>query len=239
MPDKRFTDRPWPEVWRIHEITGIVILNSIDLTMATSMHYCEVCRFELREQGYRRHAVSVFHKKAKLIRAMLERNCITHAEIARRIGLSRERVRQLALRMGFSDGKSRHAICRIERRRKAMPEFFVKAKERGFAVEPLGRKSAYINGMICVQRQACWRAVGQRGYEYKYLSIRRPSIRFDICAWRLPDGPFLILPKKLVGFRQTVFTPKESDHPGTAITSHHYREYIERWSLLEQARDAE
>ena len=201
--------------------------------MASSMHYCEVCRLELKERGFKRHAVSVFHRKAKLIRAMLERNCITHAEIARRIGLSRERVRQLALQMGFADGKSRHAICRIERRRKAMPEFFVKAEERGFQVEPLGRKSAYINGMICVQRQACWREIGKRGHKYAYLSIRRPVSQFDICAWKLPDGRFLILPKKLVGFRQTVFNLEKSDHhPGSSKTSHYYREYIEGWSVL-------
>lgn len=120
-----------------------------------------------------------------------------------------------------------------------MLEFFVKAEERGFAVEPLGRKSAYINGMICVQRQACWREIGQRGYKYTYLCIRRPITRFDICAWKLPDGRFLILPKKLVGFRQTVFNPEKSDHPGSAITSHYYREYIERWSLLGEPAQTE
>ena len=200
--------------------------------MANPMHYCEVCRLELKERAFKRHTLSVFHRKAKLIRAMLERNCITHAEIARRIGLSRERVRQLALRMGFADGKSRHAICRIERRRKAMAEFFVKAEEHGFAVEPLGAKSAYINGKICVQRQACWRNIGKRGYQYTYICIRRPVSRFDICAWKLPDGRFLILPKEQVGFRQTVFNAEESSHPGSATTSHYYREYIERWNVL-------
>ena len=200
--------------------------------MANSMHFCEICHFELKERAFKRHTISVFHKKAKLIRAMLERNCITHAEIARRIGLTRERVRQMALRMGFANGKSRHAICRIERRKKAMPDFFVKAEERGFQAEPIGRKSAYINGMICVQRQACWREIGRQGYKYIYLCIRRPESQFDICAWKLPDGRFLILPKELVGFKQTVFTPEESDHPGTAKTSHYYREYIERWSVL-------
>ena len=206
--------------------------------MPNSMHYCEVCRFELEKRAFKRHTLSVFHKKAKLIRAMLERNCITHAEIARRIGLSRERVRQLALQMGFADGKSRHAICRIERRRRAMAEFFVKAEERGFPVEPLGAKSASINGKICVQRQACWHEIGRAGYKYTYLCIRRPVSRFDICAWKLPDGRFLILPKKLVGFRQTVFNPEESEHPGTANSSHYYRECIERWSLLGEPRSA-
>ncbi len=206
--------------------------------MPNSKRYCQTCRFELDKRGFSRHTLSVFHRKAKLIRAMLERNCITHAEIARRIGVTRERVRQLALQMGFADGRSRHAICRIERSRKEMAEFFLEAQKRGFEVEPLGRKSAYINGKICVQRQACWHDIGKGKYKYTYLSIYRPTGRFDICAWKLPNGHFLILPKKLVGFTQTTFNPKESESPGTANSSHYYREYIERWNLLGRPRRA-
>jgi len=200
--------------------------------MPDNMRYCETCRFEVKKRGFKRHTLSVFHRKARLIRAMLERNCITHAEIARRIGLTRERVRQLALQMGFADGRSRHAICRRERRKKAMAEFFVKAEERGFEVEPLGAKSACINGKICVQRQACWHTIGKNKYKYTYLSIYRPTGSYDICAWKLPDSQFLILPRKLVGFTQTTFNPEESEWLGTARSSHYYREYIERWSLL-------
>src|SRR2546430_2326295 len=89
--------------------------------------------FNFDNRGFKRHTLSVAHRKTKLIRAMLERDCITHAEIAGRIGLTRERVRQLALKMGFADGRSRHAICRVERRRKEMAEFFVAAQQRGFS----------------------------------------------------------------------------------------------------------
>jgi len=196
------------------------------------MRYCQTCRLELDKRGFHRHTLSVVHRKGKLIRAMLERDCITHAQIARRIGLTRERVRQLALKMGFADGRSRHAICRMERRRKEMAEFFVQAQKRGFEVELLGTRSAYINGKLCIQRKACWHDIGTSGYKYTYLSIRQPRSRFDICAWKLPDGRFLILPKKLTGFRQTTFNPEESEHQGTASSSHYYRQHIERWSLL-------
>ena len=206
--------------------------------MPNSMRYCQTCRFELNKRGFKRHTLSVVHRKGKLIRAMLERDCITHAEIARRIGLTRERVRQRALQMGFADGRSRHAICRMERRRKEMAEFFVEAQKRGFAVELLGKKSAYINGKLCVQRNACWHDVGSSEYKYTFLSIRRPSVKFDICAWKLPDGRFLILPKKLTGFAQTTFNPEESDRLGTNSSSHYYRDYIERWSLLGRPRRA-
>src|SRR6267143_1023790 len=194
--------------------------------MPNSMRYCRTCRFELDKRGFSRHTLSVFHRKAKLIRAMLERNCITHAEIARRIGVTRERVRQLALQMGFADGRSRHAICRMERRRKEMAEFFVEAQKRGFAVEPLGTRSAYINGKLCVQRKACWHAIGKSEHKYTYVSIRQP------------DGRFLILPKKLAGFKQTTFNPEESEYLGTASSSHYYRQHIERWSLLGRPRRA-
>jgi len=201
-------------------------------TMPTSVRYCQTCRVELSQRGFKRHTVSVFHRKAKLIRAMLERNCVTHAEIARRIGLTRERVRQVAQQMGFADGRSRHAICRMTRRQKELAAFFAKARERGFPVEPLGTRSAYINGMLCLQRLACWHQSGKGKYKRTYLCVHRPAGRFAICAWKLPDGRFLILPEKLVGFKQTSFNPEESERPGTASSAHYYREYIERWSLL-------
>jgi hypothetical protein len=124
----------------------------------------------------------------------------------------------------------------MERRRKEMAEFFVEAQKRGFAVELLGKKSAYINGKLCIQRQACWHDVGRSEHKYTYLSIFRPAGRFDICAWKLPDGRFLILPKELTGFRQTTFNPEESDRLGTNSSSHYYRDYIERWSLLGRPR---
>jgi predicted XRE-type DNA-binding protein len=204
--------------------------------MPNYMRFCQTCRFKVNESRFKLHTRSVFHRKARLIRAMLERNCITQAEIGRRIGVTRERVRQLALQMGFADGRSRHAICRMARRKKEMAEFFVEAQERGFQVEPLGTRSAYINGQLCVQRQACWHDMGKGKHKYTYLSIHQPTVRFDICAWKLPDGRFLILPKKLVDFRQTTFNPEESERLGTASSSHYYREYIERWSLLGRPR---
>jgi hypothetical protein len=204
--------------------------------MPNYMRYCQTCRFEVHKGHFERHTLSVVHRKAKLIRAMLERDCITHAEIARRIGVTRERVRQLALQMGFADGRSRHAICRMARRQKEMGEFFVQAQKRGFPVELLGTRSAYINGKLCLQRQACWHDIGKGKYRYTYLSIHQPARRFDICAWKLPDGRFLILPKKLAAFKQTTFNPEESERLGTASSSHHYRQYIERWSLLGRPR---
>jgi hypothetical protein len=217
----------------------LLYCNLNECAMPNSKRYCQTCRLQLDKRGFKLHTLSVLHRKAKLLRAMLERNCITHAEIARRLGVTRERVRQLALQMGFADGRSRHAICRMERRKKEMAEFFLEAQKRGFAVEPLGTSSGYINGKLCLQRKACWHDIGTSQHKDTYLSIRQPEVRFDICAWKLPDGRFLILPKKLIDFSQTTFNPEESDSPGTASSSHHYRQHIERWSLLGPPRPSQ
>src|SRR5437660_426503 len=184
--------------------------------MANTKRYCQTCRLVVDNRGFHFHAISVVHRKGKLIRGLLERDRITHAEIARRIGLTRERVRQLAMQMGFATGRSRHAVWRMERQRKTMGEFFVQAQKRGFEVELLRPRSAYINGKLCIQRKACWHDLRQNKYKYTYVSIFRPAGEFDICAWKLPDGRFLILPNKLMAFRQTTFKAEESKHPGTA-----------------------
>src|SRR5258708_31337772 len=114
------------------------MLRMDERVMTNALRYCQTCRLEFSRGGFMRHRLSVLHRKGKLIRAMLERDCITHAEIARRIGLTRERVRQLALLMGFAAGRSRHAICRMERRKQEMPQFFLEAQKRRFPAEPLG-----------------------------------------------------------------------------------------------------
>lgn len=219
------------QVWRCYDMDK--------RKMAHPRRYCETCRFEISERAFKRHTLSVFHIKARLIRAMLERNCITHAEIARRIGVSRERVRQVTMQLGLATGRSRHALCRMERHKKEMAAFFLEAQKRGFAVELVGTKRGYINGKLCLQRQACWHKLEMKGHKYSYLSIYRPAGQFDICAWKLPDGRFLILPKKLVGFRQTSFKLEESERKGTASSAHYYREWIERWSELGRAGEAE
>jgi len=37
--------------------------------MPNSKRYCQSCRFELDKRGFSRHTLSVFHRKARLIRA--------------------------------------------------------------------------------------------------------------------------------------------------------------------------
>jgi hypothetical protein len=49
----------------------------------------------------------------------------------------------------------------MERRKKEMAEFFLKTQERGFAVEPLGTRSAYINGSFVFNAKRAGTTPGQ------------------------------------------------------------------------------
>jgi len=204
--------------------------------MPDSLRFCKTCNLQFKEDFANRHTRSAVHRNAKLIRAMLERDGSSYAEIARRIGLTRERVRQLAVMMGFAAGKLPQDIRRTGQRKRTMVGFFLAAHQHGFSVEPINRQSGYINGKFCVQRQASWRKTGTSKYKYNYLTIYRPKIRFDICAWKLPDGRFLILPKDLVKFVQTIFNPEETQKPGRNSAAHYYRAYIEKWNVLGRPR---
>ena len=102
-----------------------------------------------------------------------------------------------------------------------MAEFFVAAQHHGFAVEPLSKRRAYINGKLCIQRQACWHAVGNGKHTYTVLNIHAPKVRFDVCAWKLPDGRFLILPNRNVArnadYCPLPFCRHSSQYPPTSV----------------------
>jgi hypothetical protein len=57
--------------------------------------------------GLSRHKNSITCKNAKLVRAMLENSDVSFADVGRRVGLSRERIRQIAKRMGFGASRAR------------------------------------------------------------------------------------------------------------------------------------
>jgi len=119
--------------------------------------------------------------------------------------------------------------------RKEMAEFFREsARNVGFRLKPLGARSANINGKLCVQRQACCTTQGEANTNILTLVFIGPQVGLISARGNLPDGPLSDSAlRKLVGFHaKPPSTRKESERPGTASSSHYYREYIERWSLL-------
>src|ERR1035437_5185099 len=94
---------------------------------------------------------------------LLTENELTHREIAKRVGCSAERVRQLELKLLNRTGRQAQ---RERRERKLQENFdrneFVKAaKRRGFIVEPSkgarrgwNKRELYVNQRFCLLRRA-------------------------------------------------------------------------------------
>jgi len=145
-----------------------------------------------------------------LLLHLLTENELTLREIAKRVGCSAERVRQLALKLL---GRTGHEAQRERRERKLRESFernhFVKAaKRRGFNVEPSKhtpldwyKRELYVNGRFCLLR----RAYDNAGYKGWYTAIRKPRQRAETCILELKNGEFLIIPMKKMPRSRTMF----------------------------------
>jgi predicted XRE-type DNA-binding protein len=171
------------------------------------------------------------------LRKMLEEGQLMQVEIADRLGLTRERVRQLSNKWGFGTGQEQKAKRKFERILAEMEEnrFYRRAVEEGFEVNwsPEGPKSFIVGTKLVRVRSAPNHFISG---SYKVIVLRAPLRPADICAWKLPDGRFLIMPQELWPESQTCFRLEEPKTTKGRVLSnaHHYRDYIEAWHVLRE-----
>ena len=172
-----------------------------------------------------------------LLLHLLTENELTLREIAKRVGCSAERVRQLALKLL---GRTGHQAQRERRERKLRESFernqFVKAaKRRGFKVEPSKhhpldwyKRELYVNGTFCLLR----RAYDHAGYKGWYTAIRKPRKprqRAEACILELKNGEFLIIPMKEMPRSQTMF---RASLKGVYSLRRSWRKYLNNWAAF-------
>ena len=174
-----------------------------------------------------------------LLLHLLTENDLTSREIAKRVGCSAERIRQLALKLL---GRTGHQIRRERRELKLQENFerneFVKqAKRRGLKVEPSKRtsldwykKELYVNGKFCLLRRA-YDNVGHKG---RYTAIRKPWQRAEICVMELGKGRFLIIPMKKMPRSATMFSVDDADSKMVCEVRHDWRKYLNNWTAFNQ-----
>src|SRR2546423_13223807 len=63
----------------------------------------------------KKHRRSVFHRQHRRIKKLLSSNCVSFTEIAARLGVNRERIRQIADTLEIK-GRPRRKICMLGRR---------------------------------------------------------------------------------------------------------------------------
>jgi hypothetical protein len=172
-----------------------------------------------------------------LLLHLLRENKLNHREIAKRVGCSSERVRQLELDLLHRTG---HEAQRERRQRKLQEildrnEFVKAARRQGLNVEPKNalrdwyKTKLYVNGKLCLLRRA-EENVGHKGW---YTVIRKPLRRADICVMELSQGRFLIIPMEKMPKSTTTVSLDDSDSQKRAGKwQYRWRKYLNNWAAF-------
>lgn len=191
----------------------------------------------------------ILHTSEKRIRILLRNPCISYAEIGRRLGVTRERIRQVHDGLFVEEvntGRVRQHVCAVTKPKHPLPKncLAFRLKEKceclGFNFQPvycrgsLARQripipnEGIVNGHLCRLQTA--RLV--RGY----ISISRWRVKkFAFClSWFIDDGRWIIRPPDR--FERTMFVEKAfTEKPGAYSDRHDWPEYIEAWHLLKKS----
>lgn len=189
-----------------------------------------------------RHRHSTFHRQHKRIRALLANPCIGYGEIARRIGVSRERFRQMAGAMGAQRSRARKAACRLEaeltlwwklHRRHPV---IVKAMRMGMDVKPiktangrLDRTLVTINSFSVVLFTI---STDKRGYLKFHASIREADFYAGVSA----QGIYIFPPRVIHRCTATSFAVNPIAGYRVKSQHHDYQQCREAWWQLTKKR---
>jgi hypothetical protein len=208
---------------------------------------CE-CGFPVAGLNRLDHRLSVYHRQHRRIKNLLSKDSLTFAEIGEKLGITRERVRQIAQQLGMATGRERLYQHAMEKRmsawleRKGYPELIAKCKKLGYTVTPSRYATrsgwrfedpiAVING---------WRVhIVYIRTRDRYLVFRRSVVRADFHLGISPIGFFIFPAKVWKTFPEaTSFSPIPCPigQPGFTHSQHHdYLNYLEAWKLLRLPR---
>ena len=204
---------------------------------------CE-CGFPVAARKRRHHRLSVYHRHYRRIKNLLSKDSLSFAEIGERVGITRERVRQIAQQLGGASGRERREQHAMDKRmsawheRKGHRELVAKCKELGYTVTPsrvdspdgwrFEARNVVING---------WRAhIVYIRTKDRYLLFRRSDVPADFYVGISPIGFFIFPSKVWKTFpERTSFSPipcpmgrRGATHPHR----HDYLNYLEAWKLL-------
>lgn len=210
--------------------------------------FCETCKITTLVK--RSHLRSVAHRQNGRIRALLNRPCITFSEIGRRLGVSRERVRQIAERFCPATGRQRQYTCAINSPPKLPSNCLALKAERvcrekglqfQFAGISAGNRRRLCTSAAVIENEKCvLRRCSER--ENGNIVIRRPGLTAEDSKFLLspmPDGRWLIVPRsKWPNGTMTEFCPGALERPGRKDKRHDWRAYIDAWYLLKNAAEA-
>jgi hypothetical protein len=194
-------------------------------------------------RGAYKHRRSTYHRHHQRIKDLLSKNEIPYAEIGARLGITRERVRQIAKKIGMPSGQQRKEQCILDRRtaiwreHKGHGKVIAKCEELGYTVTPSRRDAGshwYFEANIVVINGRRVRIVYSNKMRSRYLRLKRSEAHADFYLAISPIG-FFIFPSKVWRTfpATTAFSPYPStSHVGLRSNRHDYLDYLEAWKLL-------
>lgn len=131
------------------------------------------------------------------IDALLDRQCLTYAEIGRRVGLSRERIRQIDLKKHNRRGTQRKDMCILPPPEPPSCEFVSECERQGMAVRADVRPDGYVPRSSSVFVNG-WRVGIRFAHEERDGVFRFGPSRMvqciDFLVYQIPNGDYLIVP---------------------------------------------
>jgi hypothetical protein len=202
------------------------------------------CECGLPGAGRSDHRLSVYHRQHRRIRSLLSNKALSFVDIGDRLGITRERVRQIARQLGMESGLQRREQRALRKRmpdwqnRKGYRELIAKGKRYGYTVTPsrvdspegwrFQARIVVING---------WRThivyMRNRG---RYLAFGRSDVPADFYVGISPIGFFIFPSKVWKTFpERTSFSPIPCPIGQRGFNHSHrhdYLNYLEAWKLL-------
>lgn len=211
-------------------------------TYESSAVFCEECCRAFRGRAaYENHLRSGIHHRIREIREYFSENPRgTLREIGERLGVSRERIRQIMEYAGMETRTISRAFLGAERMKHllqekwntgAVKEFISQANNRGIRATASGWKQVSVTGKIVVVCKSGTRKIGNRLYE----RIFHPWRECDVAACLLSNGEFFIAPITELNFStSTFFSLNEplGNRKGAYIKNHGYRKFIGNWEVF-------
>ena len=210
------------------------------------MMICE-CGLKLPQCTHHRHRNSLYHRRHRQIGALLSDSRISYAEVAKRFGISRERVRQIACQVGVLPGRKRsEQRTTIERwsawrNRHGHREVIARCEKLGYAVEPSRREA--IRGWRFESRIVMingWRThVGYMRSRGRNLILKRAGILAEFYVRISPIGLF-VFPSEVWRTLPSLTEFSANQHRTTRRMSvgnrRDYLSYLEAWKGLNAKR---
>jgi len=209
--------------------------------------WCKICNLEFQDSRLIQHRSGVMHQQAQRIKALLHEPCITHAEIAERLGVTRERIRQIANQFACEVGQVRKKACAIQTSlSRALPpkiEAIRKlAAEHGLTCEPVkknlrGWRWRWSSHRMIIAGHPCSiRTIGQNKRNPFYLHLWSPHGLFvpDFALYLWQDGAFVVPRERfetIKGYTIFVFG-RERGRSGRRSAQHDWPSFWNAWHLL-------